>query len=504
MRLARVATCTATAVLLTAAAGLGTASAATADKGVLYTSSTNTGVVQVTLTLPDTIPALPGVPNPLVLTLIGTDAVDSHRSGAPDVGASRSFLAGGSLVTDSALAGVLGPLNRVLTSDVTHPGLKTASALTVPANPLGLELSVAAQKADFDAVSHVEASSGSLTSAQLGSLRSLGLGAVLDPALAALNTAVGTVTAQTSALTSALSALPTLPTTTVPNPLSGILGGPPAITTPALSGNTLTAAIGELPAQIDALTAKLLDGSAVTLNGVDTSQSITPALSSIAAVAHTRLLSVDLFGGLVSLTATDATATAKAALTKASATSSASPTLLSLKVSDAFGTLLQAVASDKGITAGLLDGSLGQTLSNVTQPIVTTVNAALDTVLAQLTSLLASLNSGASLITQGTVTHSVSANGHQAQAHALPAGVTIGLPVAPNLLQLTVGKADSVAALAVAPPAVVTPTTPELPHTGGSERAGLLALVLMVVGGATVALRNVSRFLRQSVSSCCV
>ncbi len=490
MRLARVAACTATTALLTTAAGLGTASAATADRGILYTASTNTGVVQVVLTLPDTVPALPGVPNPLVLTLLGTDAQDVHRSGGNDLGTSRSFLAGGSLVTDSALATVLGPLNRVVTSDLAHPGVKTASVLTVPANPLGLDLSVAAQRAAFDAGSHVEASSGSLTTAELGSLRSLGLGAVLDPALAALTSALSTVTAQTSALTTALSALPTLPTTTVPNPLSGILGGPPAITTPALSGSTLTAAIGELPAQIDALTAQLLDGSAVTLNGIDTSQSITPAVSSISSVAHSKLLSVDLFGGLVSLTATEATATAKAALTKAGATSSASPTLLSLTVSDAFGTLLQAVASDKGITAGLLDGSLGQTLDNLTQPIVTTVNAALDTVLAQLTSLLVSLNSGASLITQGTVTHSVSANGHQAQAHAVPAGVTIGLPVAPDLLQLTVGKADAVSALAAVPPAAIPPTAPELPTTGGSEQAGLLALVLLVAGGATVALRR--------------
>jgi LPXTG-motif cell wall-anchored protein len=491
MRLARVAACAAATALLTTTTAAGTASAAAATTDLQYSSATGTGVVQVVLTLPSTVPALPGVPNPLVLTLLGTDAQDFHgAAGSTDIATAHSYLAGGSLVTDSALAALLGPLNRTLTADLAHPGTKTADLITVPSNPLGLALTVAGQQVGVDKVTRLATASSTLTSASLGSLRSLGLGVVLDPALAQLNAALATVVAQASPLTSGLAALPTLPTVVVPNPLSGILGGPATITAPAVSGTTLSTTVNGLPARIKALTDKLLDGAAVQLNGVDTSQGITPGLSAVTAAARSKLLSVDLFGGLVTLTATEARASAKAGLTKSAAASNASATLLSVKVSDVFGTLLQLVASEKGITAGLLNGTLGQTLSIATQPVVQAVDAALNTVLAQLTGLLSSLNSGAALIKQGTVTKKVSADGHAAEAHAVPAQVTLGLPVAPNLLTLAVGKADatSVVAQSAVPP-TVTPV-PELPHTGLADDAMLLAVGLMLAALGTVALRR--------------
>jgi LPXTG-motif cell wall-anchored protein len=294
-------------------------------------------------------------------------------------------------------------------------------------------------------------------------------------------------------LTSSLSALPALPPVSIPNPLSGILGGPATLTTPTLDGSLLSSAVNDVPAQVTALTDKLLNGAAVDLNGVDTAQAITPGTSAVTAAAHSSLLSADLFGGLVHVTATQAAASAKAGLTKAAAASTGSATLVSVRVSDAFGTLLQAVASDKGITAGLLDGSLGQALDSVTQPIVATVDAALGTVLSELTGLLSSLNSGASVLQQGTLTKKVSADGHSAEAHATPAAVRVGLPVAPDLLTLTIGKADAVSAVSVAAPTVVTPVTAppqELPHTGLSDDATLLALGLLLAAGTTVALRR--------------
>jgi LPXTG-motif cell wall-anchored protein len=491
MRLARVAACTAATALLTTAAGVGSATAATSKPDLHYRSTTGTGVVQLVLNLPSGVPALPGVPNPLVLTLLGTDATDFHGTSATsDIATAHSYLAGGSLVSDSGLAAVLGPLNRVLTSDLAHPGPKSASLLTVPSNQLGLALDVADQTANVSTSSRQAQSSSTLANASLGSLSSLGVGAVLTPALATLNTAVSTVTTQAAALTSALSAVPTLPAVTLPNPLSPILGGPAMITTPTLSGTTLATAVAELPAQIQAIIDKLLNGAVVKLNSVSTSQSILPAASTVTATGQSRLLSVELFGGLVSIDATRALATAKAGLTRGTATANASATLLSLKVADSFGALLTLVADDKGLTAGLLDGSLGQVLSGPTKALVTTVDGALNTVLAQLTTLLSALNSGANLITQGTVSKSVSANGHQAESHASPAQVLIGLPVAPNLLTIAVGKADAVSALSVTAPTAVTPPTVELPHTGASEQAGALALLLLLAAGGAVVLRR--------------
>ncbi len=494
MRLARVAACTAATALLTTATGV-TSSAAAANKPELrYSATTASGAVQVVLNLPATVPALPGVPNPLVLTLLGTDGTAFHgASTAADIATAHSYLAGGSLVTSSALAAVLGPLNRTLTSDLAHPGLKSASLISVPSNPLGLGLDVTNQTANVLAAARQARSSTNLARASLGSLTSLGLGPVLTPTLATLNTAVATVTAQTAALTSALSAVPALPPLTIPNPLSPILGGPATITTPTVDGSTLTAAVGELPAQVQALTDKLLNGALVTINGVSTAQSILPGASTVAAAAQSQLLSIDLFGGLVRVDATTSRAAATAGVTRGAATTEAAATLLSVKVTDSLGDLLTLVANDKGITAGLLDGTLGQVLSGPTQAIVTTVDAALNTLLAQLTTLLAGLNSGADVLAQGTVSKSVSADGHRAASHAAPAQVLIGLPVAPDLLTIAVGKTDAVSALSVAAPTAVTPTVPELPRTGASTQAGALALLLLVAAGGTVALRRRTR-----------
>jgi LPXTG-motif cell wall-anchored protein len=492
MRLARVAACTAATALLTTAASAGAAAAAKPD--LHYSSTTSTAAVQVVLTLPAGVPALPGVPNPLVLTLLGTDATSFHGTASQaDVATAHSYLAGGSLVTDSALAAVLGPLNRTVTSDLAHPGLQSANLITVPSNPLGLGLSVASQTANVNGGTKTATSTSNLARASLGSLTDLGVGAALSPVLATLTTALSTVTTQTAALTSALSAVPTLPAVTIPNPLSTILGGPATVTTPTLSGDTLSAAVAELPAEIQAILDRLLNGAAVTINGIDTSQGITPATSGIAATAKSDLLSIDLFGGLVKVDATKALASATAGLTRGAASGAASATLLSVKVSNDLGDLLTLVASDKGITAGLLNGTLGQTLSGPTQALVTTIDGALNTVLAELTALLSQLNSGADLIQQGTVSKQVSADGHRSESHAAPARVQIGLPVAQDLLTIAVGRADAVSALSVAAPTVVPPTKPvvgELPHTGGSDGAALLAFTLLLVAGGTVVVRR--------------
>jgi LPXTG-motif cell wall-anchored protein len=490
MRLDRIVACTATAALLTVAAGTGSAAAATQKKGLLYKATSSTGVVQLQLNLPV---ALPSVPNPAVLTLLGTDAQAFRGLSGADVTTARSFLAGGNLVTGSALAGLLAPLNRVVTATLASPGLHTANTLAVPSNLLGLGLNVGDQLANVNALTRLASSGGQLSSAQLGSLRSLGLGAALDTALGTLTTALTTVTSQTGALTSALSTLPSLPALSLPNPLAGLIPGVPAtISTGTLSGAALASTIAGLPAQVQAVLTQLTDGALVSLGTVTTSQDVTPSVSTLVSKATTAATNVSLLGGLVKIVATNAAVAATSGLTPQTAKASASPTLLSVTIADALTNLLSLTASDKGITAGLLDGSLlGSTLSAVLAPIVATINTALNTVLDELTSLLSSLNSGAQLITQGTSSKKVSANGHQAEAHAVPAQVTIGLPVAPDLITLSIGKADVLSALSVAAPTTITPvTTPELPHTGGSGNAAVLALVLVALAGGVVGVRR--------------
>ncbi len=486
MRFARVAACTATAAVLTAATGTGTAAAA--DDKLLYRASSDTGVVQLSLNLPV---AVPGVPNPAVLTLLGTSAQAFHAKTGSDVAVANSYLGGGTLVTDGTLASLLSPLNRTVSASLAAPGEKLQTLVQVPSNPLGLGVSVGAQKAAVNAVSRLTTSSGDLTSAKLGSLRSLGLGASLDSALTTLTTALATLSSQTATITSTLNTLPSLPPVSVPNPLAGVIPGSPAtISTPTLSGAALADLVNSLPAEVKAILDKLLDGAAVSLGAVRTGQSITPGLSSIVSTGSTNALDLNLFGGLVTVSATKASVTAAAAKTAKAAKADASATLLSVKVSTGLTDLLSLVASDKGLTAKLLDGTLlGQQLDATVKPVVQQVDAALDDVLSQLTALLSSLNGGAKLIKQGTVSKKVSADGRTVEAHAVPASVTIGLPVAPNLLSLAVGKADAVSALSVASPTVV-PTKTDLPKTGGSEAAALLALVVLAVGGGAVLVRR--------------
>ncbi|MCW2500986.1 MAG: hypothetical protein JWN87_2662 [Frankiales bacterium] len=505
MRFARVAACTAATALLTTATA-GAASAATASDEMIYEASTRTGVVQVALQLPI---ALPGVPNPAVITLLGTDAQAIHGpGGSGDLAEANSYLAGGSLITDSPLAALFAPLNRTLSSDLANPGAHTGSVVAVPSNPLGLDLTVGGQSAGVNPLSRLTTSSGSLADVQLGSLRALGLGDALDTALAQLNSALATLLSTAAPVTSVLAGLPALPSISIPNPLAGVLPGVPAqIATPALSGAALAGAVTELPAQVKVLTDQLLDGALVEVSALDTDQSIAPSSSAVTAAGRSAAANVKVFGGLVTLTATEANASATAGLTKSAANSAASATLLEVKVSTALSDLLQVIASDKGITLGLLDGSLlGTTLDILVRPAVQALDGALNTLLAQLTGLLETLNSGASLIQQGTVTQKVSADGRLAEAHAVPAQVTIGLPIAPDLLTIAIGQADAVSALSVWAPTVTPPgstppgSTPpgvtppgQLPRTGLGDSLPLLAVVLVGMAGTAVVLRRRTR-----------
>lgn len=474
----------ATAVTLVAGVGLGTAGSASAADPLQYTATTGSSVVGVVLTLPA---AIPGLPNPSALSLLGTQG--QARDVGGDTSQASSFLAGGSLVTDSPLSPALAPLSRTLTASLDTPGPLTANGLDVPANPLGLALTGAEQTASVVPASGANAATSQLADASLGSLRALGLGALLDPLFGGLNTALTTITTQAAPLTQGISMLPSLPSVPVPNPLQPVVGGPATIPTPTIGGSTVASTVNELPARIQALEKQLLDGAVLKLNGLDTGERIDPTTNKVVAAARAKLGTASLFGGLVTVTATAATATATAASPRSDAASDASATLVDVKVADTFGQLLSLVASEKGITAGLLGGTLGQTLDPTVRPVVATVDAALDTVLKQLTGLLGALGGGAQFIKQGTTTTTVSPDGRKAEAHASPALVSLGLPVAPNLLTLSIGNADATAALTAAPatvtPAsapVTEPSSGSLPRTGANGAAGLVAVLLSGAG----------------------
>jgi len=492
-RLVRAAAGATAGVVLGASALVAAQPAAAAGSGspILYRATTGTGVVQLVLTLPAGAAALP-IPRPAVLTLIGTDGAGLHSAGTPDVARTDSFLAGGSLITGTPASAALSPLGRVLTADLAHPHPVAPPALTVPPNPLGLNLGVGAQTASVQPTTSSTASS-TLAKASLGSLDALGLAPVLDPAEKQRETALTALKPATKRISEAISKLPALPLPgTVPNPLQPITGGPATIPTPAVSGPVLSSVVDTLPAQVQALLDRLIKGAVVQLDGaLDTGQGISPATDSAAATGHTNLADLQLFGGLVVVKASQATATATAGLTKSAASAGASATLVQVTVSDAFGTLLKAVASDQGVTASLLDGALGMGLDKTTKSLVMAADAALNTLLQQLTDVLMMLNSGAKLIKQGTATHTVSPDGRTAQAHAVPAQVTLGLPGAPNLVQVSVGRADAVVAVA-APIAPVAPVAvgAALPRTGLEQGGTAAAALLLVSGLGLVALRR--------------
>lgn len=490
-RLVRAAAGATAGVVLGATALVAATPAAAAGSGspILYRATTGTGVVQLVLTLPSTAP---GFPNPAVLTLIGTDGQGLHSAGTPDVARTDSFLAGGSLITGTPLSAGLSPLGRILTADLAHPHPTAPQALTFPSNPLGLVLEGGTQTANVQPTTSSAASSR-LAKASLVSLDALGLGRVLDPASTQLTAALDQLTTALQPLDAAADKLPTAPVVTVQNPLQPITGGLATMSTPRnVSGKTLVTEINTLPGQVTALLKKLRMGAVLQLDGLDTLQGISPAASSATATGRTNLADVQLFGGLVIVRASKATATATAGLTKSAASSSASATLVEVTVSDDFATLLKVVASDRGITARLLAGSpAGTALDTAVQPAVMAANAALDALFKQLTGLLANLNSGAKLLRQGTATHTVSPDGRTAQAHAVPAQVTLGLPGATNLLQVSIGRADAVVAVAtpVAPAAPVAAGA-VLPRTGLEQGGTVAAALLLVSGLGLVAVRR--------------
>jgi len=216
------------------------------------------------------------------------------------------------------------------------------------------------------------------------------------------------------------------------------------------------------------------------------------------------------------VTATKASAVADATGVAGKATSDASATLAKVSVSPngPLANLLTVIADDKGLAAALGGlGGVSSTLQPTLDTAVAALNNGLNAALMQLNGLLQTLGGGAQVLQQGTVSKSVSPDGKHAEAHAVPAKVTLGLPGAANLVALSLGSADAVAdrapaitpvtapITAVAPPAikvptketlVIRPSTPskKLAFTGGDLPLTGGAAALLLLAGAGLARRR--------------
>lgn len=490
------ATVTTAALTLAVSAGALTPAHAATPKAPLSTRATaSAAVVALALNLPDALPAVPGVPRPLTLNLVSVDGGGLHDATGrtSDLTNALSSLASGTVVTQTPLKSVL---QRDLRADQAKPGTQRADLLSVPANPLGLSLAVAPQTVTATVGAALGGTSRTqVVTSGLGSLASLGAGAAVDAILDPATAAVATIGGQAKPLTDALGSVTSqLPSTTVPNPLAPVLGGPATITTPKTTPEVFTRLLAtDVPAQLAAIKDKLRNGAVVTLNGLDAQQATSNLTGGVVrSTASSNLTDVSLFGGLVTVTATKSSANAVAGGAAGTGKASGSATLAQVRIGTQLGDLLNALVSDKGITVGLLDGTLlGEELDATTRDLVATVDASLNTALAQVVTLLETLNSGAKLIRQGTVTQSVSKDGKSAQAHATPAQVTLGLPGLPNLVQLSLGRSDAVVGAQQVVPVtpVLLPRTPQgvtsLPRTGASTTLALLGGMTLLGAVAT-------------------
>jgi len=524
------------AAAVTADAAPATRSATTTDN--LFSGTTDSSAVQLVVTFPAQLNAvfsqLAGtplaVPNPLSVALIHTSGSARHDGRSADTSTATSDLINGSLVDSSALTPVLGQLKRTVVASLTNPSPATATLASVPSpNPLTLSLSAGTVAASASKADRSNAGTGNLASAGLLSLKAIGVPQQLQDALNQITAALQTVVAQAAPLTTVLNGLPSLPAVPAMSlgPVTGPLAGTPlapvaaAIPTstpaiPSLSPQALTDLLNQLPATLNALIDQLLNQPLITLGAASTSQSIKPAGSGTVSSAAANVGDINILGGLLTVTATKASAVADATGVAGKATSDASATLAKVSVSPngPLANLLTVIADDKGLAAALGGlGGVSSTLQPTLGTAVAALNNGLNAALMQLNGLLQTLGGGAQVLQQGTVSKSVSPDGKHAEAHAVPAKVTLGLPGAANLVALSLGSADAVADRApaitpvtapvtvVAPPAIKVPTketlvirpsapSKKLAFTGGDLPLTGGAAALLLLAGAGLARRR--------------
>lgn len=449
----------ATAGLLVAATAV---PAGAAEVPAFYGGTTTANVVKLVLTLPGQEPLGVGL-----ISANGSSLFDPKGlSAQPQSSHAFAGLASGTLVEGT---GPLSPLNRSVVATLEKPSPDASNFLALPGNPLGLAGSAGDLTAKVTGGSGSNASAASLATVSLGSLTSL-LANLPAEVTKPVQAGIADGSTQISdGLKQVLDAL---------TPVTGPAGaGDP---TGTLQGviDTVNGVVANLPASI----AQVQNKPIVSLGALRSAQSITQTGDGVKATATTKLASLNLLGGFVTLDGFENTATAFANGVAGGATAVPQPAVAKVVVANDLAVLGLDV---KGVRAQV--GSI----QGVPAEVVAAVNTALDAVEAGLKQVFDA--TGVS-ITQSAGTNKVSPDGREATAAA--SGLLINLaPGGTQLLSLEIGAA-SATALAQQPvvppvvPPVEPPVTPNLPKTGAELPLTGGAALLLLAGAVAVRRRG--------------
>ncbi|HVU72146.1 MAG TPA: hypothetical protein VHE83_04235 [Mycobacteriales bacterium] len=456
------------------------------------TGSAESDVVSVSLKTPldQVLDSLLKLGSPITLNLVSASGNSINTTSQQDVNG-RSDLASGT-VADSPLLSAI--LKRSVVASKKAPVPAAQNLLDVPANPLGLQLTAAPQSAAVSPTALTSVARTQVATSSLGSLDSLGLSGVLDPAFSALNTAVQQLVSALAPAVNQLNNIPTVALGSIPNPLNLLLGsGPATITLPSVGGSTLVNLVNGLPATVKQLEDDLESGALISLDGVDAQEAVSPTASSTKSTAIAKLADLKLLGGLITVSGFGSNVTALAngidPKQAGGSKATADAQLVSVTIDDgsntALGHLLEAVVDSNGITADVLnqlDPSVSQTLTSGVDAVTSAANTLL-------TALGVTIKKS-DVATQQTATH--------AEAHASGVLVEVAPPGTGLDLKVRVGATDAESNYAAptavalpaphAPPAGTKAPVKRLAYTGSD--LPLLGLTALLLAGSAVAVRR--------------
>jgi LPXTG-motif cell wall-anchored protein len=484
-----------TVIAVAGTAGATAPARAHAAGGATTTGAAQSTVIAISLKTPldQVLDSLLHLGSPITLNLVSAsgNSINTDKTDANG----RSDLASGTVADLPLLASVL---KRSVVASMKTPVPAPQNLLSLPANPLGLQLTAAPQSAAVSPTTLTSVARTQLATSALGSLNSLGLGAVLDPAFAGLNSAAQGVLDALTPLSNALGSIPDVTIPSIPNVLQPLLGGPANLmNSTAIGGSTISGLVAALPQTLTDLENAIENGAVISLDGVDAQESIAPTASSTRSTAFGRLADLKLFGGLITVSGFGSTVSATATGTdpkKAGGShAEADAQLVKASLDDGgsslLGKTLVAVVDSKGLALQVL-GSTG--VSQSVQDLAAALNSAVGTLTTQLNNLLGMLGV---TIQQSAVQHSETAM--HAEAHASGVLVEVAPPSSGLDLKVRVGATDAesnYAAPAVTLPAPKAPApgakAPEkkLAYTGAD--LPLLGLAGLVLSGAAIVLRR--------------
>lgn len=432
-------------------ASAGPVGATTASAPAYYQGVTSGNVLGLALHLPSALPALPNLPNPLAIDLIGVTGNVTHNTlgtGPAEASRATAALADGSLVK-----GPLAPLglDKVVEATLANPTPAGITQIPLHADPLAMldvgALTAAVTKSTAANTSHAVLTDG--TVAKLGQLLSTtGLNAVTDQLKQVDLT--GQLQNTLNQLTSALQPV-------VQNDPTGVAA-------------QLQSTVQGLVTKVNNIVANLQDTAVLSVNTLDATQAIGPAGDAAKSAAAVNLTKLNVLNGLL---------TVEGFVSKATAIADGRPG----GASASFEGKTPIVAVGTPLLTATLDDT-GLSLSNVTglpQSVTDQVNSALAQLQAQLNTLLNTL--GVSMRFIPGHTDRVAADGSYAAATGPEYDIAVqNIVTGEPVLEAALGHntTASIAASQKQATGVVTqPRPPALPHTGAN---------LPLIGGAGLAL----------------